>query len=85
MRSDADGNKLPYSETCDSAVDTDLIAGIEREILDTSPKVRWDDIAGLKAAKVGERVNDGAKMGREKATHKCARERTCTAYSVTPQ
>ena len=29
----------------------DLIIGIERDIVDTNPEVRWDDIAGLKDAK----------------------------------
>ena len=48
---DSDGNKLPYSEVHPDAVNGDLILGIERDIVDTNPRVRWDDIAGLKEAK----------------------------------
>jgi|TARA_B110000977_G_scaffold118608_1_gene153035 katanin p60 ATPase-containing subunit A1 len=32
-------------------VDSELAEGLEREILDRSPSIRWDDIAGLRDAK----------------------------------
>jgi len=32
-------------------VDADLVAVLERDIMDASPHVKWDDIAGLKEAK----------------------------------
>ena len=42
---------MPYSEAHAEAVDIELIRMVERDILDTSPAVRFDDIAGLDDAK----------------------------------
>lgn len=45
------GKKPKYSEVHEGAVDMPLITMIEKEILDANPKVKWDDVAGLKEAK----------------------------------
>jgi katanin p60 ATPase-containing subunit A1 len=43
--------KKPFSEVCGPSVDADLVAMIERDVLDSNPGVRFDDIAGLDEAK----------------------------------
>jgi len=48
---DEDEGRVPYSEAHAEAVDIELIRMVERDILDTSPAVRFDDIAGLDDAK----------------------------------
>lgn len=46
-----DGGRVPYSEAFPDLVDIELVRMVERDILDTSPAVRFDDIAGLDEAK----------------------------------
>ncbi|KAJ3336228.1 hypothetical protein HDU93_003413 [Gonapodya sp. JEL0774] len=45
-----DGNGRP--EWCPSGYDKDLVEMIKRDVLQTSPGVKWDDIAGLREAKL---------------------------------
>ena len=40
-----------FLQVHEGAVDANLIEMIERDILDSNPQIRWDDIAGLKEAK----------------------------------
>lgn len=46
LESNAGPSRIPYTND-----DKELIATIERDILDTKPNVQWDDIAGLDNAK----------------------------------